>query len=71
MHKAQESVRARLPAQELERNKETAHEDLTVCGNESAADVSNSKFDVSVDGDTEVSVSSALEISEDEDEDAG
>jgi hypothetical protein len=39
------------------------------CGNASA-DVSQFPPDVSVDGDTEVSVSSALEISEDEHEDA-
>ena len=68
MHKAQERVRARLQAQEPERKKEMAHEDVAGCGNEST-DMSNSPPDVSVDGDTEVSVSSALEISEDEHED--
>jgi hypothetical protein len=32
MHKAQERVRTRLPAQELVRDKEMAHEDVAVCG---------------------------------------
>lgn len=69
MHKAyQDRVRARLPAQLPESNKEMAHEDVAVCENESA-EVLDTPPDVSVDGDAEVSVSSALEISEDEDAD--
>ena len=70
MHKAQERVRARLPAQEPQRNKEMAYgKDVAVCGNESD-DVLGSPPTVSVAGETEVSVSSALETSEVEDEDA-
>ncbi|KAI2500230.1 hypothetical protein MHU86_14237 [Fragilaria crotonensis] len=70
MHKAhQDRVRARLPAWLLEDNKEMAHEDVAVCENESA-EVLDTPPDVSVDGNAEVSVSSALKISEDEDADA-